>query len=95
MCAYQRVRNVSFSENFAYVLNAMRCAIWYHFYNLKNVENTHGGVLISVKLTLPHGCFSLFLNCKNGTKSRNAPQMNDPLLHEDWVSRETFAKCFT
>ena len=21
----------------------MRCAIWYHLYNLKNVKNTHGG----------------------------------------------------
>ena len=28
----------------------VRCAIWYHLYNLKNVENTHGGVLILVKL---------------------------------------------
>ena len=28
----------------------MRCAIWYHLYNLKNVQNTHGGVLILVKL---------------------------------------------
>ena len=28
----------------------MRCAIWYHLYNLRNVKNTHGGVLISVKL---------------------------------------------
>ena len=25
------------------------------------------------KLTLLHGCFSRFLNCTNGTKSRNAP----------------------
>ena len=24
----------------------MRCAIWYHLYNLKNVKNTHGGVLL-------------------------------------------------
>ena len=24
----------------------MRCAIWYHLYCLKNVKNTHGGVLI-------------------------------------------------
>ena len=22
----------------------IRCAIWYHLYNLKNVKNTHGGV---------------------------------------------------
>ena len=50
----------------------MHCAIWYHFYSLKNVINTHGGVLISVKLTLLHGCFSRFLNCPNGTKSLNA-----------------------
>ena len=28
----------------------MRCAIWYHLSNLKNVENTPGGVLILVKL---------------------------------------------
>ena len=28
----------------------MRCAIWYHLHNLKNVKNTHGGVLILVKL---------------------------------------------
>ena len=24
----------------------MRCAIWYHLHNLKNVKNTHGGVLL-------------------------------------------------
>ena len=28
----------------------MRCAIWTHLYNLKNVKNTHRGVLILVKL---------------------------------------------
>ena len=32
---------------FIYVL---RCAIWYHLYNLKNVKNTHEGVLRLVKL---------------------------------------------
>ena len=45
-----------------------------------NVKNTHGGVLNLVKLqtlklTLLHGCFSRFLNCTNGTKSRNASQL--------------------
>ena len=60
----------------------MRCSIWYHLYNLNNVKNTHGGVLISVKLqalklTLFHGCFSRFVNCTNGIKSRNASQMFD------------------
>ena len=28
----------------------MRWAIWYHLYNFKNVKNTHGEVLILVKL---------------------------------------------
>ena len=28
----------------------VRCAIWYHLYNLKHVKNTHEGVLILVKL---------------------------------------------
>ena len=28
----------------------MLCAIWYHLYNLKNVKNTQGGVLLLVKL---------------------------------------------
>ena len=31
----------------AYVV---RWAIWYHLHNLKNFKNTHGGVLILVKL---------------------------------------------
>ena len=49
----------------------------------KNVKNTHGGMLLLVKLkpatlikvTLLHGCFHVFLNFTNGTKSRNAPHM--------------------
>ena len=42
------------------------------------MKNTHGGVLLLVtlqtllKITLLHGCFLCFLNCTNGTKSRNA-----------------------
>ena len=36
----------------------------------KREKNTHG-----TKLTLLHGCFSRFLNCTNGTKSRNAPHI--------------------
>ena len=53
-------------------LHVMRCAIWYHLYNLKNVKNIHGGVLILVKLqasacslTLLHGFFfTFFILCK-------------------------------
>ena len=28
----------------------VRCAIWYNLYNLKNVKNPYGGVLLLVKL---------------------------------------------
>ena len=28
----------------------MFCTIWYYLYNLKSVKNTHGGVLLLVKL---------------------------------------------
>ena len=28
----------------------MHCRIWYHLYNLKNMKNTHGRVLLLVKL---------------------------------------------
>ena len=40
----------------------MCCTIWYHLHILKIVKNTHGGVLLLVKVTLLHGCFSRFLN---------------------------------
>ena len=59
----------------------MQCSIWHHLYNLKNVKNAYGGVLLLVKL-LAEACnftksntpprrFPCFLNCTNGTKSRN------------------------
>ena len=51
-------------------------SIWYHLYNLKNVKSTHGGVLLLLKVTLLHGCFSRFLNCTNGTKSHNTSHIN-------------------
>ena len=43
----------------------MRCAIWYHSHKPATL----------LKLTLLHGCFSRFLNCANGTKTRNASHM--------------------
>ena len=42
----------------------MRCAIWYHLYNLKNGKNIHGGVLLLVtllKVTLLSECILTFL----------------------------------
>ena len=46
----------------------------YHLCNFKNVKNTHGRVKPAtlLKETLLYGCFLRFLNCTNGTKSRNA-----------------------
>ena len=34
----------------------VRCAIWYHLHNFKNVRNTHGRVLILVKLQASATC---------------------------------------
>ena len=51
----------------------MFCAIWYHLFDSKNVTNTHEGVLLLV--TLLHGCFHVFLNCTNGTKSRSVSHL--------------------
>ena len=40
----------------------MRFAIWDHLYNIKNVKNIHGGVLLLVlKVTLLCGCLSRFM----------------------------------
>ena len=57
------------------ITNLMLCTIWYHLYNLKNVKNTHGGVLLLVKLqakslsftksnTPPWVFFTFFELCK-------------------------------
>ena len=46
----------------------MRWAIWYYLYNLKNVKNTHGGVLILcnvTKINTPPWVFLTFVKlCK-------------------------------
>ena len=34
------------SEYLLVIINVMRSAIWNHLFNLKNMKNTHGGVLI-------------------------------------------------
>ena len=45
-----------------------------------------------LKLTLLHGCFSRFLNCTNGTKSRNAPQMWNDKRKESVKTKSDFIK---
>ena len=43
----------------------MLCAIQYHLYNLKNVENTHGGATASTKsINPPWMVFTFFKLCK-------------------------------
>ena len=39
----------------------MLCVIWYQLYNLKNMKNTHRGILLLEKVTFVHGCFHVFL----------------------------------
>ena len=85
------------------MIYVVRCTIWYHLYNLKNVKNTHGGVLILVKLhakacnftkiNTSTWVFARFLNCTNSTKSRNAPHNSiaNFLIHESKYSLITAA----
>ena len=46
---FRNAQNIYLLEQLQ-VAYVMRCVIWYHSYNLKNVKNTHGGVLILVTL---------------------------------------------
>ena len=48
----------------------MLCVIWYHLFNLKNVKNTHRGVLLLVNLQAE----------ANGTKSLKASQIKGTLM---------------
>ena len=62
------------------VLDEMHCAVWYHFYSLKNVRNKHGAVLLLVKLqsNTPPRVFSHFLNCTDDTK----PHKDKSITHK-------------
>ena len=60
----------------------MRSAIWHHLYNLKNVKNNNGGVLLLgklpalacnfTKITLLYGYFPRFENYTYSTKWQEA-----------------------
>ena len=46
-------RNKTYLENLLTLKTktyVMLCETWYHLYNLKNVKNTHGGMLLLVKV---------------------------------------------
>ena len=68
----------------------MRCAIWYHLYNLKNVKNTHGGVLLLVK-SQAKAC--------NFNKSNTPPWLFDTIfkLYKQYqiVQRITYSSMLT
>ena len=58
----------------------MRCAIWYHLYNLKNVKNNHGRVLLLVKLQallLKVTLIPRFLNCTNSSTLCNVSHLSN------------------
>ena len=73
-------------------LYVVRCAIWYHLYNVKNLnnfvqfKNTHGGVLVLVKVQAescsftksktPPLVFLTFLKLYKWYQSRNASHIN-------------------
>ena len=46
--------------SFTILSDCVVTAILYHLYNLKNVKNTHGEVLLLLKVALLHRCFSRF-----------------------------------
>ena len=57
----------------------MRCAIWYHLYNFKNVKNTHDGVSFLVELQAksknPPWMFSTFFKLYNWYQIAQTSQM--------------------
>lgn len=60
----------------------MLWAISCHLYNLKSVEKkpTRGGLLLLVKVTLLHRCFSRVLNCTSGAKFHKASHVMITIL---------------
>ena len=55
---------MNYREYDDYQLHVMFCAMWYHLYNLKSVKNTHGVVILLLKLQT-EAC--------NFTKSETSP----------------------
>ena len=90
ICLRDRSRETFLPTPSFSTLTHMRCTICYHLYNLKNVKNTHGGVLLLVKLqaeaynftksNTPSWVFFTFLNCANGTKSRNSSPYQNAMV---------------
>ena len=56
LCFYQKYNHFQY----LYFNKFQWWAIWHHFYNLKNVKNTHEGVLFLVKKHSSMGAFQGF-----------------------------------
>ena len=77
----------------------MRCKIWYRLRNLKNVKNTHGGVLLVVelqvkKVTLLHMYFFRFFKlykwyqiAQNITYNLSKRSFNAENLEIKWTNK--------
>ena len=65
------------------------------FAQFKNVKNIYGGVILLVKVSLLHRCFSCFLNCANGTKSHKTSPLSFPYYYSAFVRQEklSFTSC--
>ena len=53
-CTFKRIWPLGFRPllKFYKLIYGMRCAIWYHLYNLKNMKNTRGRVLLLLPCNL-------------------------------------------
>ena len=69
----------------------MRCSARFGtvMYNFKNVKNNHRGLLILAKACnfTKSNTVQMALNCANGTKLRNASQMDITASWRNWEKR--------
>ena len=71
-----------FLVNKSLLVFVIRCTIWYHFYNLKNVKNTHGRVLLLVVKLQAESCSftkSSTPGNTDGAKSHNLSQCSSAI----------------
>ena len=74
----------------------MRSEVWYHLYNLKNVKNTHWGVLLLLKLQVS----ALYKRYQTAQKHHKEMYSTEQILHDNcriiiglcWIFNATLAK---
>ena len=69
----------------------MRCAIWHHSHNLKNVkppmDQCYFYQSCRLKVTLLHGCFSRFQNCLDGFQMRKWSRLTKSRMFSNDLTR--------